>query len=90
MLFSNRSLDYTFKVKLLTAVMVFVVVVVGNDVFKRYYHGKFVFLLLFVYIHLYIHKTMFAISPDSVDLNYERSRKSVLTWKQKQGLFSFF
>lgn len=33
---------------------------------------------------------MFAISPDSVDLNYERSRKSVLTWKQKQGLFSFF
>ena len=39
MLFSNRSLDYTFKVKLLTAVMVFFVVV-GNDVFKRYYHGK--------------------------------------------------
>ena len=34
---------------------------------------------------------MFAISPDSVDLNYDRSRKSVLMWKQKQGfLFSFF
>ena len=48
--------------------------------------GNCVLLLLSVY-YAFIHKTMFAISPDSVDLNYERSRKKVFLCGKRNRVF---